>query len=291
MEFVAPAMNLRYGSGTEALKETRDAFVKDRTSDVVLPTFDEIVSKYPTFAGATSTFASGSVIQGWAHANSDLDMYVVTEDAVTVDDSFEFFERSVSCEVPAIKIVIGQFDAFRSDIELWRTSQIDEIIGRYAGKTPSQDAPELGKREQDILYRLSVGKPIQGEAWWTERKAAIHASCYGNWMAENRKLIAETYLEDAGGLLISGDHETAVLAVYEAFTGSVEALLALYGDYCVNRKWLQRRVVDFAPAEITAAEAWSLFSMQGLHESPEAWVRNAARVSQRLLAAVERKTA
>jgi hypothetical protein len=269
------------------LTDNRDALAAGRISGSALPSMAEIVEMYPDFAGAVSVYAAGSVVLGWGHAASDLDLYVVSEERLTVDERLESFERHVSTEDPVIRIVLGEFGPFRADIELWRIAQIDEIIGRFATDTPSQEAPELDQSEQDLLYRIVSGQPLHGAEWWQQRRNAINRSGYGLWLAENRKLKAETFLEDVGGLLVSGDVETALLAAHEAFVGALEAVLAVHGDYSVNRKWLYRRCLATKPPEIGVDEAWATLTMSGAADDPHGWAERTARHTQRLLLTVE----
>jgi hypothetical protein len=291
MTFQAPTLQLRYGSGSEAQEDVRRQLAEERAGTAAtVPTFEMISQRYPAFAEAVTVFAAGSVVQGWAHANSDLDLYVVTEDQLPADDRLESFERRVSTEDPLIRIVLGEFGAFRADIEVWRAGQIDELIGRFGADTPSQEVPELDRTEQDMFCRLVSGRPLHGAAWWTRRRTAILESRYGTWVAENRKLTAEGYLEDVGGLLVSGDAETAVLAAHYGFTFALEALLASYGDYSVSGKWLYRRVVAAQPAEIDADTAWGILTMADLGTAGLAWAERVARHTQRLLLAVETRS-
>jgi len=291
MEFQPPAMNLRFGSGSEASAETRQTLAEGRRTTADLPSREEVVGKYPAFADAVSIYAAGSVVQGWGHANSDLDLYVISDEHLDFGAGLEAFERHVSTQDPVIHIVLGEFGPFRADMELWLTGQIDELIGRFSGNMPDQEAPELDKTEQDMLYRLASGSPLHGGEWWQRQRAALLDSRYGLWLAENRKLIAETFLEDVGGLLISGDLETAVLAGHEAFTGALEALLAVRGDYCVNRKWLYRRLLAMDLKEISVADAWAGLTMTGAIDDPRGWSERAARTAQRLLLNVEEAAA
>lgn len=288
MPFEPPAMKLRYGSGSEATAEKRQEHAGQRRGTARIPDATEITGRYPQFAGATSIYAAGSLVQGWGHANSDLDLYVISDDAVGLAGSgLEYFERQVSTADPDMFIVLGEFGAWRADIELWRTEQIDEVIGRFAGDTPSQESGELGRTEQDMLYRLVSGAPLLGEAWWRERRDTILASRYGLWLAENRKLSAEGLLEDVGGLLISGDNETAVLAARDAVFAAIEALLAVHNDLSINRKWLFRRVRQVRPPELSEQEAWQALTMVGAAEAPAEWAERTAALAQRLLLSVE----
>jgi hypothetical protein len=288
MRFEPPVMKLRYGSGSEATTEKRQEHSAQRRGTAPIPDAAEITSRYQQFAGATCIYAAGSLVQGWGHANSDLDLYVISDKPIDLAGSgLEYFERQVSTADPNMIIMLGEFGAFRADIELWRAEQIDEVIGRFTGDTPSQDSGELGRTEQDMLYRLTSGAPLLGEPWWRERRDAVLGSTYGRWLAENRKLSAEGLLEDVGGLLISGDNETAVLAARDALTASVEALLAVHNDLSINRKWLFKRVQQVRPDELSEQEAWSAFTMVGAAEDPADWAERTAALCQRLLLSVE----
>ena len=291
MTFTPPSIQLRFGSGAEARTADREGLEDGRLGGTPIPTYAEIVAKYPDLAAAECVYAAGSLVLGWGHAASDLDLYVISEEPLVPGGGLESFVRHASTEDPVMRIVIAEFGAYRADIELWRTVQVDEIIGRFAAGVPSQDAPELDKSEQDLLYRLVTGRPLHGQEWWASRREAIRRSGYGLWLAENRKLIAETYLEDVGGLLRSGDVDTAVLAAQEAFTGSLEAVFAVHGDYSVNRKWLARRLREYPLPEIGADEAWAVLLMVGAADDPAGWAESTARTAQRLLLTVERAAA
>ena len=171
MTFHPPTLRLRYGSGTEAREPDRARLEADRLGGARIPTFAQIVAKYPDFAVAECVYAAGSLVQGWGHAASDLDLYLVTEEPLVPGGELESFVRHVSTADPVIRIVLGEFGAFRADIELWRAAQIDEIIGRFTGGTPDQEKPELDKSEQDLLYRLVSGRPLHGEEWWAKRRS------------------------------------------------------------------------------------------------------------------------
>jgi hypothetical protein len=291
MEFEFPSLRLQFGSGAEASEEGRRTQVSSRVDHSSIPDFTEVTKAFPDFAGAVSVFAAGSVILGWGHATSDLDLYVITEDRISISEGLEAFDRHVSTADPLIHIVIGELGPYRADIEVWRASQVDEIIGRFADRTPDQEAPDLDRTEQDMIYRLASGRPLHGEDWWARRRKAIDESNYGLWLAERRKLFAESFLEDVAGLLAAEDAETALLAAHEAFALSVEAVLAVHGDYTINRKWLYRRLQTVRPPEIGVDDAWKMITMVGASADPAGWAANVARTAQVLLLAVEARSA
>lgn len=291
MGFEAPSLTLKYGSGREASAEGREALQKGRLAELELPTTADVHAKYPAFADAASIFVSGSLIWGWAHANSDLDLYVISKKPFVAGPGMETFERHISTADPVIWITLGEFGPFRTDIEIWREEQVDEIIDRFARGVPNQEAPEIGMSEHDMLHRLASGASIAGDAWFDARREAIRSGSFGAWLAESKKLDAEGFLEDVAGLLASKDEHAAVIAAREAFNRSLSGLLALYGEYGVSPKWNFKRVQNAQPTEISKDEAWELITQKGCYEAPAKWAEHAAAVATRLLIAIEEKTA
>ena len=94
-------------------------------------------------------------------------------------------------------------------------------------------------------------------------------------------------MEDVAGLLLSGDPHTALLASHEAFVAAIEAVLAVHGDYSINRKWLYRRLQAFILPEISLEDAWAGLTMAGAVDDPRGWAERMARIAQRLVLAVE----
>jgi hypothetical protein len=276
-------MTLRYGSGADTAAESFEAH-----DLAALPTFNDIVERYPGVRDATCVFAAGSVVLGWGHGTSDLDLYVISERRLDLDESLEVFQRTISTSDPEMAIAVGEAGRYRLDIEFWLESQVDEVIARFTGDVVSQEAPDVGEPEQDMMYRLASGRPLQGDHWWRQRRAAILGSSYATWLSEHRKMWAESLLEDIVGLAATDDVETAVLAAHSGLILAVEALLASYGDLSVSRKWLYRRVVDTAPPGLPASEAWSALAMQGAFDDPRRWIKETGDLIQRLLYAVER---
>ncbi|MFE3638536.1 hypothetical protein [Streptomyces sp. NPDC059168] len=290
MEFEEPGLDLLFGSGREASEVQRKNMGEQRLNAGAVPGHAELVASYPELSSAICTFASGSLTQGWAHGKSDLDLFVVFQDAVQKSDlhNLELLEVRVSTTDPVSWIALGELGQYRADIELWRESQIDELIERFSS-SPDKYTVRPNYAEQDLLYRLSQGVSLAGDTWLAQRKETLLASAYGPWLAESQKLDAEGMLEDVEGLLMSGDGESAALAAHRGFSMALHALLALYGDYSSSHKWLYRRLVAAAPTELTLAEGWAALSMSGCDGAPADWAGKTAALIQRLLTAVEKR--
>ncbi|GAA3229127.1 hypothetical protein [Nonomuraea helvata] len=292
MTFQEPTLQLSHGSGGESTERGRTELQEARASQD-LPDHAELVKSYPEFAEATCTFLSGSVTLGWGNETSDIDAFIITREPFATETSdLLFIEQRVSTVDPVAWIAVGQLGPYRADIEIWHEAQVDELVKRFArtgtGHYRGYNGP-FGVAERELFYRLRVGVPLSGEDWWQEKKEAILTSDYRLWLAEEIKNSVENRLEDAVGMLSAGDHESAVLAGYDAFTKALAALLATYGDFSQQPKWLYRRLQKYTPDEITVEDAWKVLSKAGCYEAPGKWVENVTDIAARLILAVEQR--
>ncbi|MFE5792297.1 hypothetical protein ACFQ8C_06905 [Streptomyces sp. NPDC056503] len=279
---------LKYGTGKEATAEGRDELRQKRAGQNAIPSLDDVLADYPEFAPSTCIFVSGSLTQGWGHAKSDLDLYVISEEPLDLSNpQLELYEQTVSTDPAGMHVAIAELGHYRADIELWLVSQVEQLIGRFDAAVPSQEAAALGHGEKDLFYRLVAGAPLSGDAWWSSARERILASSYGLWLAENRKLMAEGQLEDVSGLLESGDEHSAALAAREGLVLGLEAALALGGDYSPSRKWLHRRTEVAKNLPVATDVVWSALTMQGATEEPGRWASRTAGLIQQLILPVE----
>jgi hypothetical protein len=279
---------LKYGTGKEATAEGRGELQRKRRSEKAIPSLGEILATYPEFTPSTCIFVSGSLTQGWGHAKSDLDLYVISEAPLDVSNpQLELYKQGISTEPSEMYVAVAELGHYRADIELWLLPQVEQLIARFESSVPSQEAAALGHNEKELFYRLVAGAPLSGDDWWRVTRERILSSCYGLWLAENRKLMAEGQLEDVAGLLESGDTHSAALAAREGLVLGLEAALALGGDYSASRKWLHRRTEVAKRLPVATEEIWSALTMEGATSEPGKWAARTAELIQQLILPVE----
>ncbi|MFI0718863.1 hypothetical protein [Streptomyces sp. NPDC021224] len=284
-----PSLTLRHGSGREATGDSRDRLRALRMLPGNVPSAEEIFAAYPQFAGSTCVFVSGSLTLGWGHAHSDLDLYVVSADGgAAASGPAGLLEDRAFAEDAVAPVALGEIGQFRADIELWGEGQVDELIRRFTPRPPPGRVT-VRRGERDLLYRLTTGVAVTGHAWWDARRQAVLASGYGQWLARNRKVHAEGALEDASGLLISGDPDAAALAAREGYVAGLEMVLALHADFSSSHKWLLRRLLSASPAEVGAGEAREVLLMADCARDPAAWARRTVSAAQRLILMIEER--
>jgi len=233
-------------------------------------------------------FLSGSVAEGWGHANSDLDVYVITDHPVVGERvTFEHARLDLT-EVPSLSVYAG---GQRIDVEYWRPSQIDELLANVAelphlgGQSAGSD---LDRLELALLHRISVGRALENERWLEETKKRVRESAVRAITASRYFNLADSLFNDASGLLQSGDLESAVLAARRGFDLTIDGLLATYGELAPSQKWRARKMRRAQPAEIGWDEFWRIAVMADLPALGERrWVTTVVTRCQALIGSVE----
>jgi len=285
--WTTPTIALRFGRGDEANQLARSALAAQRTNGGNLPTFDDVLALWPGFADAQFAFVGGSVTEGWAHSKSDLDVYVVADSPIHPDTRIlEVAHRQVDLPSPDIYICIGQVAQFRADIELWTIDQLEQLASIFDSGTPSQEVAGVGGAERDLIYRLTSGTPLTGADFWRQWRSRFLSGHYRQYLAASKQLVAEGLAEDVAGMLDSGDVRSAALAAFNGAATAIEGVLASRGDFCVNRKWLSRRLErldDLVPPDTL----WSALSMRDATTDPGRYAASALELTQSLIAIIE----
>jgi hypothetical protein len=125
----------------------------------------------------------------------------------------------------------------------------------------------------DFVYRLSIAHPIMGADWLEAKKQELAEAPVAKLLLREHLDSADCYLEDAIGLLESGDTHAAVLVARLAFEDVVDSLIAAKRPYCPARKWRARQVSLIAGGPLDFEEYWRWETMRDLDPAhPDQWV-------------------
>jgi hypothetical protein len=247
-------------------------------------------------ADPVAVYISGSRVLGWAHANSDVDAFVVTSDRPDFlsreSSEWTIVQTRVSTTPPEITIAVAFIGHERCDVEYWLEVQVDELVRRVEESDVAGGlaGAELDQAEIDFLFRLSVGVPLAGSDWLAERQARVAASDFANVVAARRLDEADGFVDDAVGQLRSGDVESALLAGRAAFGAAVDALLALAGELYPNPKWRVRKLRRTQIPAISWDEYWTIETMQEFDpREARVWVETVLARTQALMLEAELK--
>lgn len=278
-----PHMVLRFGHG-EGTVETPELASSGLGAGDALS--EERIREYlPFVQDPLAIFFSGSHTLGWNHAKSDLDVYVVTREKITVDPSLgDTWEIDTDVTPSSVTLLLGTLGPFRSDVEFWLEEQIDQTLARLPSPTDMGAAVNFSENDRELLDKLHIAKPISGAGWLEERQRRLAESRVGFMLAKRSMITSHGLLEDTAGFLGNGDLESGFLAVRAAFDKGVDALLLSAGSLTPQPKWGARRVKKVADPALPFDRYWAIVTLSGYtNAGARAWIEDVARTTHDLL--------
>jgi hypothetical protein len=259
------------------------------TDNPAILTLDELdaLGLLAPVANALCVFVSGSILAGWGHANSDLDLYVVHDEDIELETPTEL---RLALARPRVPIVIAFAGRLRIDAEYWHAEQIDEILAKVAPETMTGSTAagaDLSSPELDFLYRLGIAKALAGEEWLERARAELAGSAVKAVAATSYFNLADSYIEDSAGLLSTGDLHSAFLAARLALGSTVDGLVAYYGELSPSVKWRARKMRAAEPRELSFERYWELETARGADKAVDEWIRDLVATCQQIMASVD----
>lgn len=247
-----------------------------------LPMAGEVCTRIPLPEHMVCMYLSGSLIDGWSHERSDLDVYVITSgDEPFETGAAEYFPVTP----PRVPKHQDYVDAMRWDVEYWTERQVDDVLDKVASpETAAGVTAPFSYKDADFLYRLLCSAALSGEVWLEQKKDDVRRSRFRELLVARLAKDAGRFLEDVDGLLTSGDFASAVLAAREGYAHAVDAAVAASGEFAPSAKWRARKVERAARSDLPFAEYWSIETMAGFDcDDPAPWVRRASAAAEALL--------
>jgi hypothetical protein len=252
-----------------------------------LPSLADVEAHVPLDVAPRCIFVSGSLVLGWGHATSDVDLFVITVEPRAGEVTE--VQHDVDVEPAGVPVLIRFVDNRRWDIEFWLDTQVRQLIARCTDVPADRaHAVHLTNHEVQLLYRLRSGVALSGPDWLAETQALLARSKLNMLQVERSLYLADACLDDAAGALKSGDLPTAVLAIREGFDHVVDALTIGAGRVTPGRKWRARNFRQARPAALGWDEYWSRQTMRDYDPgNPGAWVREMLDRCRELILQIE----
>jgi len=216
-----------------------------------------------------AVYLGGSRALGWGHQASDIDLFALTDAPPTAFDG-----RNLDVTVRGDKppIVISFFEGIRVDTEYWSTAQLQELAQRL---TDIREREGLSHGDLDVLWRLRHSQFISGDEQLVRAlQATVSRTDLDAEFLQRGVYSAEVRLDDAAGLLASGEEFMAAVSAREAFARVVDALLSESGSSAPPSKWRPKRLGMVPELSWLTAEYFDVETMAGLDpEAPGLWAR------------------
>lgn len=187
-------------------------------------------------------FISGSLVEGFGNASSDLDVFIVTKDdsrdlpAQGSATRFRFEDYAIDVDFQ---------DRRRIDTEVWQLSKIMNAVSSIAncGLDTWVAASTLDEKVIDLAHRIRIGVPVAGDEEFAATKSGF------DW-ERLRRILCHRFLndynaqaEDAAGAIKANDFGSALIMSRIVLGSALDALLAAHGMTNPKPKWRYRKLL------------------------------------------------
>lgn len=170
-----------------------------------------------------AVYIGGSIADGYSNARSDVDVYVLLDEASRPAWNGGF-------EVSRINYRnVLQYDFVSLE-------QLDKAIGQFENRAFEEASMSLATNQ--ILHRLTRGVVAYGEDVVYRYRERLAAAKYREFSSFAKQMLCENALNDAYGAWESQQFETATVNMRLATQRAFEATLSLYGQTATNEKWV-----------------------------------------------------
>ena len=226
-----------------------------------LPSADDVAAHAPSFDRAAVVIISGSLVAGFGHAYSDIDVYVVFDDG---DDLAAAARSADAVPEPISGVTVSAFyvGKQRWDSELLTRADVEGILAQVERSGPIETI-HVKPGEVELLYRISVGVAFRGHDTFDSWQSRIRQSRLAEYLRERSLTQASGLVEDALGLVEVGDAQSASYCVRLAFERMTDAFLFNSGRLCPNPKWRLAQLRQEPAGPITAEEYAEVVGLTG----------------------------
>jgi hypothetical protein len=191
---------------------------------------EEVVQALALSAEPYTIFLSGSIIEGYGNANSDLDVYVIYPGAIPpLQADFKTGQNLISMEYTT---------NWRLDVESWAKDQIFAVAQRL--HPLSEDWNQylaMNMNDVDLAHGFQIGIPILHSEHFQELRQAFDFEHVSRMIMQRALLLYFGVQEDAAGALDAKQYGAALLMARRAVQLAIDIWVAFHGETNTRDKW------------------------------------------------------
>lgn len=200
---------------------------------------------------ASTCFVSGSIVEGFGNAESDLDVFLVYDGEASGGGAE--YHRDTNT------IAFEYLEGVRIDVERWSAANVRGVADRLgACQIDDWDAClNVPVGDLQFAHRILVGWPLREAERFHELQALFDGEHLARLIATRRLAEYHGVAEDASGAIKSQQHGAALLMARRALQLAVDVLVAAHGETNVKDKWRLFKLERIGAPDIVA-RYWSL---------------------------------
>lgn len=251
-------------------------------------TFTDVTGRLP--GKALTAWVSGSLVEGLAHASSDLDIYVIVDDLDSCTSSIHMND--------GLAVNVEFINHRRVDFEYWTAGRIAALAKKLADVplfTESENVLDyFPEPELDFMHRIHIGIPLFGRDAWEALCEAFDHLRLRQYLIENKRLYVDDTFDDVVGLLREGHLGSAALRARYAVETSVDMLIFSHGITNSKEKHRPRLLLALLQKSPELGPVYEKFwrmttCIPQSDEGMLAYVEDALRFSEDIIDSVQRR--
>lgn len=191
-----------------------------------------IMAALPRSLHPLTTFLSGSVIEGHANTESDLDVFLVVSDSTSSNVTATY-------NLGTTKVIAEYTDDWRLDIEIWLEGQISQVAQRLSSCKIDEwdDCVRVPRWYIEFIHHVRTGIPISGAEYFKKLWSRFDYARVSKSITTRCLADFSGVAEDTSGAIMSKQYGAALLSAREALHLAVDAMIAAYGETNLSGKW------------------------------------------------------
>lgn len=194
---------------------------------------NEVLSSLNLKEEPYTIFLSGSVIEGYGNAESDIDVFVI----YPTDIPSQRIDLAWDTNVISLEYIANR----RVDIEHWAKQQAFSVAQRLQDCPPGLDhwseCVKVTQNDIEFAHSVRIGVPLRHKEHFEQLRAAFDYTHLSRILLTRYVYYYGCALEDASGAIASKQHGAALITSRSTLQYAVDAFLAGKGETNTKDKW------------------------------------------------------
>lgn len=204
----------------------------------------EIIEQLDLPIDAYTIYVSGSIMEGYGNAESDLDVYIIFKEEIPlIDVDIQTQEKTISLKFTP---------RWRLDVESWALPHLISVAKQLQGCDPDNGVDCLRLPETDLIFahNLRVGIPIYNVDNFETLRGNFDFKHLAQLLIGRYLFLYNNVAEDASGSLTTKQLGTALLTARDTVRLAIDAFNASNGETNIRSKWRFQKLEKIGNPEI-----------------------------------------
>jgi hypothetical protein len=198
------------------------------------------------YSGVDAAFVSGSLVEGFGNATSDIDVFLIGDEVVPLG------QAATTLQYGEYAIEVDMLDDVRTDVEIWSHASATAALTGIADIDAADWTAtlHLDRGRMEFAHRLRIGLPVVGAERVEALREKFDWDHFAAVLTQRFLYFSNGSVEDAIGAIGAKDACAAMLNSRIALGAAADALAASAGATNASPKWRHYRLTSHVSSEV-----------------------------------------